>query len=371
MRTWALSGPAVVVPQGALAQVSVDAAEVLGKRHQLVDTTERTSTSTSTSTTTLGEALSRARDLANAYCDTPTSGARHALQHALGNLDRFAATTEVNYEEILAIKELRRMIHGLARHPEHADVVWSGCIVSRFAEPLRDEPLATRVGKEYARPVGVRWKDYSDKYFGPLEARATYDMLRRAGVIPPPGAPLRFVSAAANSASQEAAMFERDRETSPDRKGGCQFIVGDLAEIATRALPGPTYGGTFLHVRWNASQLPLAPGSVDVLWDRKGCLWFALMNDHLNQNQRIGRSPLLALAVLRHYEEVLKPGGSLVLDAIPKGLLPEVERSTSDAIETVTLASTIDVLHLLKTRFDVRYVGEGVTRCLVLTKRSA
>ena len=368
MRSWGLSGPAAAAAHpGALGQVSAATREYgLAEREPSPDAIERTGTAE----VSLGQALCRARDLAQAFGDAPTQTNRDQLLHALASLARMNPTKDVGYDDILAIKALRRAMQAFARVPEHAEIVWSGCVVARFAEMIRDEPVAVAADKEYSRAAGVRWKTHSDAYFGPAEARATYDVLRAAGIVPPPGASLRFVSAAANSATHEAAMFERDHEISPDRKGGRQFIVGDIAQtIPGRALPGPTYHGTFLHVRWNAGQLPLAQGSVDVLWDRKGCTWYALMNDYQNPNQNLGRSPLMALAVLRNYEEVLKPGGSIVLDAIPAGLLPQVERSTPDAIELVSRESQIDVLGLIATRFDVRFVGEGVTRCLVLTKR--
>ncbi len=391
MRSWEAFGSARIPPAAAIVQVSGTTAETspVPSKTASIDSLARVAGAANTAS----KALGLARDLARAFASAPSQDSRGQLIHALTTLARFRPPQQVTYDDIVAIRELRKTVQAFAREPQHAELAWRGAVVARFAEAYRDEPVADEVQKTYSQPAGVRWKDYSDTYFGPTEARATYNALYHAAIIPGPGAPLRFVSAAANSATHEVAMFEHDCRVAPDRKGGRQFIVGDIADVPARTLPGPTFGDGFLHVRWNAAQLPLAPGSVDVLWDRKGCVWFALMNDYQNPNQGLGRSPLMALAVLAHYHEILKPGGSIVLDAIPgfdrviaanggrpgsrdvlsshatqQGVAPQMERSTADAIELVARESEVDVLGLLATRFAMRFVGEGVTRCLVLTK---
>ncbi|MEZ0313623.1 MAG: hypothetical protein ACAI38_17775 [Myxococcota bacterium] len=310
----------------------------------------------------------KALELAQVFAAQPSPDSKGPLLHVLETLSRLRPAEKPSYDELVTVGRLQREIHGLAANPANAELAWVGSAIARFAETYSDGKTITALCREnYSKARGVRWKAHADSYYGPEQARATYDVLRTAGFVPSADGPLRFVSAAANAGTHEAAFFERDAEVTPDRKGGRQFIVGDIAEVPRRTLPGPSFGPGFLHVRWDAHKLPLAANSIDIIWDRKGRTWFALRNDRLKDVAQT-RSPLLALAVLQHYHELLKPGGHVVLDAI-EGIEAQWEESTAGAIRTNTESGGVDLLSLIRSRFDVRFVGDGVTRCLVLTKR--
>ncbi len=288
------------------------------------------------------------------------------------------------------VDHLRGAILPMLRSRETWDVGWHCLPLARLAESMKALDINEVSRGLYSGEQGVAWKEFSDGYFDRDQARATYDVLRESGVIPAPDKPLRFVSASANAATHEAAMYERDVELAPKRPGGRQFMVGDIADVPNRAYPGPPFPrGEFIHSQWDGTALPFAKNSIDVIWDRKGCLWFTLTTDKLDGKA----TPLALLGVLDHYHSILKPGGSIVVDAIegfdlvsqaanmsgrgtalhylkqggelPAGVTPQAEQSTADGLNNVARDSGVDLMALIATRFDVRVVGEGKTRCLV------
>lgn len=153
------------------------------------------------------------------------------------------------------------------------------------------------------------WKEDSDKLFGPRKAAVVWKLMQNAGLIPPYENGLVFVSPTANIATHELAIWQRD---SSQREGKNLFLIGDL-------LPGldpkPVLGGQDISddkghrlafFRWDAESLPVKPNSVDVIWDRKGWVWHLAAD--IKSNPRLIRT-------FRNYHHLLKPGGSLVLDA--------------------------------------------------------
>ena len=360
MRAWGLSGPAAAarIDDDVLPAVRASAPPITSQDGVL---------RVGTGDEPRDRAFLKTLALAQAFAAQPSPEAKGSLLHALKTLSGMRPADQPSYDERVTVGRLHRAIHHLARNPANTDLALIGCDVARFAELYRDETITDLCRKSYSESQGVRWKAHADTYYGPEQARATYDVLRAAGIVPTASGPLRFVSAAANAGTHEAAFFERDAEVAPDRKGGRQFIVGDIADVPRRALPGPSFGSGFMHVRWDAHRLPLAPSSTDIIWDRKGRTWFALRNDRL-KDAALTRSPLLALAVLLHYHELLKPGGHVVLDAI-EGVAEQWEQSTAAAIQANTDSGGVDLFDLIRSHFDVRFVGDGLTRCLVLTKR--
>lgn len=318
---------------------------------------------------------------------------REAVGHLRLLLDALPAPSPAAKGERELVDHLRGAILPMLRSRDTWDVGWHCLPLARLAESMKPFDINEVSRGLYAGDQGVAWKEFSDGYFNRDQARATYDVLRESGVIPAGDKPLRFVSASANAGTHEVAMYERDAELFPKRPGGRQFMLGDIADVPNRAYPGPSFPrAELMHAQWDGTALPFAHNSTDIIWDRKGCLWFTLTTDKLDGKA----TPLALLGVLNHYHALLKPGGSIVVDAIegfdvvskaaqmgnrgtalhylkqggtlPAGITPQAEHSTVDGLDNVARDSGVDLMRIISTRFDVRIVGEGKTRCLVLTK---
>lgn len=236
------------------------------------------------------------------------------------------------------------------------------------------------------------WKFDSDKLFGPKEAVAVWGVLSDYGIVPPASEDLVFVSPTANIPTHEIAIWQEDSKI---RKGSSLFLAGDILSLNPSKLLQSTApvspSRRFHYFQWDAEALPLNPGSVDVLWDRKGLVWHA--------SQRGNREELLD--IFRSYHKLLKKNGAVILDNIqfsvyqnslnplqtfqsfvrdgltplkiikrPSDLFPgkpfgQYEHSTVDLISEFGLSFRREVESL----FAIYNVGSGILRTKALVRR--
>ncbi|TSC85971.1 MAG: hypothetical protein G01um10147_1038 [Microgenomates group bacterium Gr01-1014_7] len=160
-------------------------------------------------------------------------------------------------------------------------------------------------GKLYT-PAGS-WKEDSDILFTPNDAVYVWRLLHKAGIIPNTQKDLVFISPSANQPTQEAAIWLDERKRDRPRT---TFLAGDLLQTNPYCLmqavqPLQNENHKFAYFRWDAEYLPVAPNSADIIWDRKGWIWHCV-ND-LKDKTRLRNT-------FDAYWNILKPGGSLVLD---------------------------------------------------------
>jgi hypothetical protein len=237
-----------------------------------------------------------------------------------------------------------------------------------------------------------RWKARADGLYGADDVRKTFDALSAAGVIPPPDKDFVFVSASSNLPTHERLIFDADQQT---RRGKVRFIAGDISEIEAPAdlKSVTTKTGSFQFFRWDAERLPVAPASVDLVWDRKGWLW---------HNATTFQKPARWLASLMAYAATLKPGGAVVIDHPPgwtelkrhdygsigaldepgvreaaeraskatgKTVAPQFEPSTVDQVDRMAWETGTNVWQLVAQHFEIIDVGEGASRMRILKKK--
>lgn len=254
-------------------------------------------------------------------------------------------------------------------------------------ERIRAQYEGRRAFKEGA------WKAESDALITPEVIREIYHLLKDKGAIPPAENEFIFVSPTANIPTHEATLFTEDSHT---RTGSSKFFVGDISrvEVPLDDVSKKTANGTFQYFRWDAEHLPLKDETVDVIWDRKGWLWHLAMDGSSNK----------VLKAFTQYYRLLKPGGSIVVDAIlenpramksviaitrtaikelsfklrgkkfqPSDTQPyeqrQYEPSTIWALRT-HMSGEMSIRRELQYMFDITYVGEGRARVCVFTKRS-
>lgn len=151
------------------------------------------------------------------------------------------------------------------------------------------------------------WKADSDRLFGPTEAVKVWELLSDAGLIPSIDSNLVFVSPTANIPTHEIAIWKDDSRT---RGGSSLFLCGDILSLKPNQLvkqasfPG-SVEHRFCYFRWDAEALPLRPGSVDVILDRKGWIWHCAKDS---------KNKLRLAEAFKSYHGLLKKNGCLVLD---------------------------------------------------------
>ena len=151
------------------------------------------------------------------------------------------------------------------------------------------------------------WKNLADHKFGTLESQKVYDNLDACGIIPKKNENLVFISPSASIPTHEFAMWQKDSST---RIGKNNFLIGDISQINPVSVTQRTNFSNhyiFQYLRMDAEAMPFPDNFADIIWDRKGALWHkAYESENLEQ----------VLELLLKYHEILKPGGSVVIDAI-------------------------------------------------------
>ena len=242
-----------------------------------------------------------------------------------------------------------------------------------------------------------KWKEDTDHIVGPEVIRGIYHELSNAGYVPPPERDFIFVSPTANIPTHEITFFHEDQRF---RKGHALFLAGDISDVAVDRsdIRRDEEQGIFQYFKWDASNMPVRGGSVDMLWDRKGWLWHAAYT----------KRPKQFLESLENYHRLLKDNGCVVVDAIP-GYFQELNRmSLSKELKNSILfvlgylnirkvrpaelfrpgvdqfeESTVDLIDVMggkrygrvwekiDTMFDVEFIGQGVGTVCVMRKKPA
>lgn len=206
------------------------------------------------------------------------------------------------------------------------------------------------------------WKLNSDEHFTPEVVRGVYRNLADADVIPKPEKDFLFVSPTANVPTHEVTFFSEDQKT---RTGQAEFLVGDICPtpLGPESVSKRTETGTFQYFRWDAESLPIKPGVADMIWDRKGWLWHAARD----------LSPQRFILALHRYYEILKSGGSVVIDHASKVATEtrlEFEPSTAKIIRDFQTPKSPDLKDTIRIMFSTRVVGTGLGRVKVMRKRT-
>ncbi|MEK9153916.1 MAG: hypothetical protein AAB798_00425 [Patescibacteria group bacterium] len=254
--------------------------------------------------------------------------------------------------------------------------------------------LKSRIRDSYQKDN--EWKDASDKLFTPEKARELYIEMRHAGFIPESVQNFVFVSPSANIPTHEKMFFEEDKKT---REGRGMFLVGDIAHLNLDLSHIQKFSSDnhFQYFQWDAERLPIKNGTVDMLWDHKGWLWFSCRAEDPNR----------FFSSLDQYYKLLRENGCIVIDDIGwfkdylehasilqklrerfvrnlkykydlgniqsssiidkdhRGQSLEYEPSTVDRIQDLN----IDAWEKIVKKFDMAVVGSGAGRVMVLRKR--
>ena len=235
------------------------------------------------------------------------------------------------------------------------------------------------------------WKQDSDKLFTPEQVRGLYHEMAERKIIPDKDQDFVFVSPTANIPTHERTFFEEDQK---ERKGRGTFLVGDISRLNVDAADFQKISetGVFQYFRWDAEYLPIKNGSVDMLWDRKGWLWYLAEK---NDSQRF-------METIQQYYDLLRDGGCVVVDNInwyekyaksmggnavlrseflmllgasglvqtrPSILIPhpqatEYERSTTDAMARMHYEVDEDLFK----KFEMSTMGSGAGRVRIMRK---
>lgn len=250
--------------------------------------------------------------------------------------------------------------------------------------------IAEHIVEQYESP----WKEASDTLFGPEHAIEVWQRIESEELLPPPSQHLVIVSAASHIPTHERALFTHIAETRP---GGCTFFAEDIqnpkhwsATDQAVATPIHTPTSDFQFIQSDARNIPVARGSVDVLFDRKGWIWHASNVNTLNTKR--------VFTAFEHYYQLLKPGGILVVDAI-SGFREYLEQLTEEQQNRILASigknmdprevyenppgqfepSTVEMLDIYTPRiwarieplYEMHDIGEGQLRVRVLTKRTS
>lgn len=223
---------------------------------------------------------------------------------------------------------------------------------------------AETMNAAYGCEVKNQWKLLSDRYFTPEAAVRTWQSIRNAGLLPPSEADITVVSPSAWLPTHELAILE---DESRSRQGQVKVLAGDIRTIPLQENNFPTriHEGNhkFQYFRWDAASLPLAAGSIDALWDRRGWTWHA------------SKDPALLSAALTQYYELLSDKGILILDADVSSPLEIVTfNGASYTPEASTAAmsnnSVPGIWNQLSSHFSIHDLGTGRQSVRVLRKIS-
>jgi len=128
------------------------------------------------------------------------------------------------------------------------------------------------------------------------------------GFVPSPDQSFVFVDASANIPTHALRIFQEDQKERKKKGGASIFLVGDLIardlEIGKEMRVKMRSEMNFLYVEWKAHQMPIKRKSVNMIWDRLGCLW------HVASDICLGEF----LSTIDHYREILKEGGCFLVD---------------------------------------------------------
>lgn len=158
----------------------------------------------------------------------------------------------------------------------------------------------------YSTEKGSEWKEKADKLFTPQDCIEVFNNIAEAGLMPEPDKDITIASVASNIPTLELALYE---DLKIKRTGKVTVITGDRV---TLQIP-PTIkqninvsNDNIYHIVWDAKNLPLPNKSVDVIYDKKGALWYLASTNLIN----------IFIGCLESYRSKLKDGGIVVIDNI-------------------------------------------------------
>ncbi len=234
------------------------------------------------------------------------------------------------------------------------------------------------------------WYEDSRTLFPPEIAALAWQQLSDSDIriLPPADQDLLVVSPAAGMAEQEQEIWEQEVLR---RSGAVQFLVGDIQEEAVVGVQNqvrPT--GDFTRFVWNADQLPVRPGVVDVIWERKAWLW----------HSAIDFDRIKIWETLHQYYDLLKTGGSIVMDAMdgfklyhehvlqstdfsvkmaqhyaekkkfrPSELFPNAPGQYESSTANVLEEAFPPIWKFLEEDFEIRDIGSSLLKVKTLTKK--
>jgi hypothetical protein len=118
--------------------------------------------------------------------------------------------------------------------------------------------------------------------------------------------------------------------------------------------------GKLTQEKMDAEYLPEAipNGSVDVLWDRKGWLFILGVMGDLER----------LFETLEKYRRKLRVGGVIVIDNMPKTMVPDHQTEPS-TVFALSVHHEEVVWKKINSMFDVQDIGEGVTALRILRRK--
>ncbi len=242
-----------------------------------------------------------------------------------------------------------------------------------------------------AYPESPGWKIDSDKFFGPTEAVRVWESV--SDYLPPPESDLVVLGASENIPTHLAAMWN---VAIKERRSKVNFLVGDIGKFPVDDLlvreitPNTNERCSFTVFQWDAENLPVKSGSVDVIFDRAGWLWHCIKE--YKDEERLMNS-------LINYYNLLKDGGVVIIDAIegfneyfeslPIAVQDEFKRKVKSGnyfrpaelldnppgqyqpstVDVMTEGTSDDFWFYVGRFFDIEDIGEGITKVRVLKKK--
>lgn len=239
------------------------------------------------------------------------------------------------------------------------------------------------------------WKEDSDRLFGPEQAKRVWSNLSESGFLPPLGNDILVMGVSENIPTHLVAIW---RDEILSRRGKVNFIAGDMGRYSVKELldkevkPYLTDDHHFSIVQWDAENLPVLDGKVNVIFDRAGWLWHCA--------REFGDQERLLDTLIQYYKK-LTIGGIVVIDSID-GFGEYLRSMDSDKLETYMSKlrsetylrpsevlenppgqyqpSTVDAIKVsindadyfwncVSGFFEIHDIGEGVEKVRILKKK--
>lgn len=247
-------------------------------------------------------------------------------------------------------------------------------------------PETVNIGRYYVKGGHKgRW-DEKERRINPKYGFELYGLLEKKGMIPNDLNGFVFLGISANKATKEAQFAQLlDRKCEKiDLIKPPQVIVSDsfgTDKDSGRFVPGFDQSLTpklekviFSYISADGTSIPIADGSVDIIFDRLGVLWYKSLlspesdwDENKENYHSAGKREVLTL--LKHIISKLKSNGKYITDAV-EYRHDDVDSKNTNASTRQMLAKFFPILSDLEVELGVKIsiMGEDDNVILVFEK---